>query len=246
MKSLTCGIPFFPAARGVAVLCLLSLAMPGLFSTLAAQTPTAPTATAAAFAGEPARLPYKRVGAVMAVFDNVSVRDKLVLYVMIQPRTPLPAGDAPLVLTLKSASGDRILSQSKSGLLLDLPFSLELMRENPVIEANKPKGSLNMNITVGVAYPGKLSESVAWYRDAYSQLVAASRTMGMDAPKSEILTFTFPEGSKPRVSLRIGDDSADLTPDKNGIFSLNLADKGIPDNAVLVLSQIAQLTRVQD
>ena len=146
-------------------------------------------------------------------------------------------------LTIQSASQGKIAVQiSTNGQIIDFPHRQELVRENPPIAANQPKGTLNLFIGYqipieGLSFPySRLGHAAA---EANKMIKAQAGMMSMLAPKARGALFVFPKSSagKAKVTILAATGRKELTADKDGRVKLKLEESLLSENPEVQLSE---------
>ena len=186
-------------------------------------------AAAADSTGDRAALPYRTISKLFQGVRDTPEKDRLNLPIRVTPRDS--SDKAPLHLVIKAKSGDVPLEVAADGELLRFPLTPALQEENPRIEADRPKGSLQLGLNLSLRRPGTASdETAAWYQKALDQANAAARTLagghGLSLSKAKSLLVEFPAGSKGRVTLRSGGKDTVLDADSNDTVSLAISKQG--------------------
>lgn len=174
---------------------------------------------------DPATLPYRTLSDLHAKVDGFRDQDRLDVRVRVTPKDP--ADTAPIRLEVRSRSGVKPVSVSADGALPDFPITAELKEENPPVVANRPKGSLQLGVQVGLKRPTKAAdETVGWYQKGLDQANAAAKKLGGGlgflVPKSKSLMAVFPQGAKGRVVVVTGEVETIVEADAQGQASVPL------------------------
>jgi len=182
-------------------------------------------ASAAEKAADRATLPYRTVAKLVQGVREIPDKDRLNLPIRVTPRDA--ADTAPVHLVIKAKAGDLPLEVAPDGEILRFPLTEVLQDENPKIEADRPKGTLNLGLNLSLRRPKAEDETAKWYQKALDQAHSAAGAVGgglgflLSRPKS--LLVEFPAGSKGRVTLRSGDKETIMEADSKGTVSVPIS-----------------------
>ena len=159
----------------------------------------------AARAAEMATIPYAKLDEVWQRIDQI---DQKKLAVMAQIRSKnKEVKPAAITMTIKSASGDIPIRIGPEGDILDFPRNETLRKENPLIESNQPKGSLQLTLDLGLAVPptnsfpyARLMEGVA---EANKVVKSQAGLLAIAAPNMKAVTFVFPQSAAGKATVEI-------------------------------------------
>lgn len=172
-----------------------------------------------------ATLPYRTLSDLHSKVDGFRDQDRLDVRVRVTPKDP--ADSAPIRLEVQSRSGVKPVAVAADGALSDFPLTKELKEENPPVVANRPKGSLQLGVQVGLKRPAKAAdETVGWYQKGLDQANDAAKKLGGGlgflVPKSKSLLAVFPKGTKGRVVVVTGEIETIVEADAEGQASVPL------------------------
>ncbi len=186
------------------------------------------------------RLPYRVVADIYKVFASTTEKDRLHLQVTIDYSAKATDRSRPIELTLLTDGQAIPLHRNAQGELLNFPLQQELWEANPFIQTNQPRGNLSLSGSITLRYPGKLAESVGWYRTSLRQANAAgqylSSALGLLRPTAKKIIFSFPEGGRSGVTLKTGTNTTTISADANGRYPVDISDPSLPDAAVIELA----------
>jgi hypothetical protein len=114
---------------------------------------------------------------------------------------------ANTTLTIQTQNGAINVPVSRDGAVENFPISNELLAENPLVVANKPKESLDLTLQIRIPVPNqkrfRYSELVAGLKEANHLFRKALGILGIFAPQTKDLTFVFAPGSTVRPALTV-------------------------------------------
>ena len=198
--------------------------------------------------GETGVIPYGTVAKVLDGFTSVKEKDKLQLSVKVVPAKKARLA-SPIALEIHATKGRIPLNLAENGELVDFPLTPELRAENPPVFSNQPKGTLALQASIAIRYPGKLTESAQWYEDALRQANGAVRSaaglMSFTAPRAKTIVFVFAPGSSDFVTLKSAGGEKPVPADDKGNVRLKLGDEAELGTAVVVLSSPPKIITVE-
>lgn len=186
-------------------------------------------------------IPYKAMDDLCQVASSAD-QSKLMVQVFVAS-TNKTVRAANIVLTIQSASAGKIpVTVSTNGQIIDFPHRKELVRENPSILANQPKGTLNLFIgykipVEGLSFPySRLGHAAA---EANKMIKSQAGMMSLLAPKARGVVFVFPKKSaeQAKVTLLTGAGRKEFVADKDGRVKLKLEESLLSENPEVQLSE---------
>lgn len=150
-------------------------------------------------------------------------------------------------LTIRSAIKGKIPVQlSTNGQVLNFPHEKELLRENPSIIANQPKGTLRLGLTMQLPQSDELTFRYNRLGDGVAEVNKAIKAqaglLSSFAPKAEGVIFFFPQTSagKAKVEVASASHKAEYTADEHGQVKLKLEKKLLAENPEVKISEKPQ------
>lgn len=204
------------------------------------------SASASRAAGTNAVIPYQMMAELCQLASSAD-QAKLVIQVIVSS-TNKTVSALDLVLTIQSAkAGNLPLTISTNGQILDFPYRKELVRENPSIIANQPKGTLRMFIRYEIPLPDGLTFRYSRLGDAATEankmIKAQAGMMSLLAPKVEGALFVFPKESAGKAKVRILSTAGpkEFVADDEGLVKLKLEKSLRSENPAVQLSEKPKL-----
>jgi hypothetical protein len=148
-----------------------------------------------------------------------------------------------IVLTIESSNQGKIpVMLSTNGQIMDFPHRKELVRENPSIVANQPKGTLNLFIGYQIALEGlsfryaRLGHATA---EANKMIKSQAGMMSALAPKAQGVVFVFPKkSSEPaKVTIMAMAGRKEFVADKEGRVKFKLEESLLSENPEVQMSE---------
>ena len=132
-------------------------------------------------------------------------------------------------MVIQAKSGPINVPVSDDGEIRNFPISAELLKENPPVLSNQPKGSSQLQVALGVVLPDSLTYS---YRelaqlldDANAEMKKQAGMLSLAMPRAKALSFQFRAGGKQTVTIKRADPQV-LTTDAAGAVRLEI-DKAV-------------------
>jgi hypothetical protein len=196
-----------------------------------------------AYCDEPARVPYASLyhalapAVIIAGFDRLIARQRIV-----SRRSDVTP--AQIEIQILAASGVVKLRARPDG-SIDFPMSQALLKENPPVESNQPKGSLSLSATMEIKLlPGKDFA----YADVYASAVQAQKALaqlgpGMAGRTVRAIEFEF--DAKLGASAELTDQTAEemLIADDTGLLIVRIDPRLLDRNARLKFSHVPRAAR---
>ncbi len=160
--------------------------------------------------------------------------------ILVEPKTK---GVKPrdVVFTIEARSGTIKLSPSAAG-LIELPLTDELCAENPDIEVNQPRGTVNLGISIDPAIaPVRTLDYRALdsLRREWSEAISRQSLMWrMLAPSSQAFEILFEPGKGASAEIRLPTGVRRLAANDKGELRIPFEDSWIAANPTIVLSEL--------
>lgn len=193
-----------------------------------------------------AAIPYKTMDDLCQIAAGAD-QSRLFVQVFVSSRNKAVQG-SDITLTIQSAKeGNVPLQISTNGQILNFPHRKELVRENPFIIANQPKGTLSMYLRYEVPPAEELTFKYSRLGNASAEankmIKSQAGLMSWVAPKSKGVVFVFPKESagRAKVSIRAAAGSKEFTADDKGMVKLKLENSLLSENPDVQLSEKPQM-----
>jgi predicted regulator of Ras-like GTPase activity (Roadblock/LC7/MglB family) len=193
---------------------------------------------ASAPAQEFGQIPYATIHKVMTRLQSVK-NPKLRGTVAIQPKGK-STNPQEITLTVQAKSGPIKVPVEKDGEIRSFPMSDALLKENPPVLSNLPKGQSQLVAGLQVVLPDTLTHS---YRDlaellqeANSEMKKQAGMMSMMMPKAKALVVQFRGAGKQTVTIE-GNERKVLAADADGSVRLEIEKELVAPNPQVVLSE---------
>jgi len=186
-------------------------------------------------------IPYKAMDDLCQIANSAD-QSKLTVQVFVAS-TNKAVRATDIVLTIQSSSQGEIPVQVRTnGQIVDFPHRKELVRENPSIIANQPKGTLNLFIRYEIPLEGlrfryaRLGHAAA---EANRMIKAQAGMMSLLAPKVQGVLFGFPRNNseKAKVTILTGAGRKEFMADKDGLVKFKLEESLLSENPEVQLSE---------
>lgn len=186
-------------------------------------------------AQETGQLPYASLHKVVSRAQQVK-HPKLRAVVRLQSKEK--SAKAP-TLVIQAKSGPINVSVGADGEIRNFPLTPELLKENPPVLSNQPKGSSQLVAAIEVVVP----DSSTWsYRELAQLLDAANAEikkqagmLSIMAPRAKAFSFHFGGGEKATVTIKRAEPQV-LTADANGVVRLEIDKPLVAQDPQVVLS----------
>ena len=190
------------------------------------------------------QVPYATIHKVVSRAQQVK-HPKIRAVVRVESKTT-GAKPRDVTMVIQAKSGPINVDVAGDGEIRSFPISAELLKENPPVQSNQPKGSSQLRVGLEVAVPDSLTYS---YRElaqlldeANAELKKQAGMLSMVMPRAKALSFQFRSGGgKETVTIKRNDPQV-LTADANGLVRLEI-DKAVAaqDPQVVVSEKPARL-----
>ena len=196
------------------------------------------TGAATVLAQTNAVIPYQTVDQLWQIAADTD-QTKLAVHVFIQANRRT----TNLTATIQSASGNIPLELGEGGRILKFPHTPELVRENPPIIANQPKGTMGLTLSGELVMPdgltfryARLGEGVA---EANRMIKSQAGWFSLLAPKAQGVGFFFPKTNAVRAKIKIqsATGSKQFTADEHGLIKIKLEKSLLTENPEVMLSE---------
>ena len=187
-------------------------------------------------------IPYKAIDELCQLADSAD-QSKLVVRVFVSSRDETVQG-SDISLTIQSAKEGKVVVQvSTNGQIVNFPHRKELVRENPSVIANQPKGTLHLSVHYQIPLPDGLTFRYSRLGDAAAEankmIKAQAGIASVLAPKVEGAAFVFPKESagKAKVKILAASGPKELVADDKGLVKLKLEKSLLKENPEVQLSE---------
>ncbi|CAA9269327.1 MAG: hypothetical protein AVDCRST_MAG42-3352 [uncultured Chthoniobacterales bacterium] len=195
------------------------------------------SATPQAQAQEGGQVPYATIHKVVSRAGQVK-HPKVRAIVTLQSKTGA-AKQKPITMVIQAKSGPINVAVSEDGEIRNFPISAELLKENPMVQSNQPKGSSQLRVDLEAVLPDGLSYS---YRelsqlldDASAEMKKQAGMLSMMMPRPKALSFEFGGGGKQTVTIKRAEPQV-LNADANGAVLLEIDKKLAAEDPQVVVS----------
>jgi hypothetical protein len=192
-------------------------------------------------AGTNAEIPYKTID---EICDGVSGIDQTKLAVTVQiGSTNKNVRPSDIVLKIQSASGVIPVEVSTNGQIVNFPHRKDLLRENPPVISNQPKGSLSLFVLLQFMVTNAQSFRYSRLADGVAEANKAIKTkagmLSFLAPKAEGVIFFFSKtnAGKAKVEIESASGRREHIADKDGKIKLKLEKSLLSENPEVKISE---------
>lgn len=183
-------------------------------------------------------MPYATIHKVLSRAQQVK-HPKLRALVTLQSKAGA-AKQKPITMVVQAKSGPINVAVSEDGEIRNFPMSAELLKENPMVQSNQPKGSSQLRVDFAAVLPDRLSYS---YRelaqlldDANAEMKKQAGMLSMVMPSAKALSFEFGGGGKQTVTIKRAEPQV-LTADGNGAVRLEIDKKLAAEDPQVIASE---------
>ena len=189
-----------------------------------------------------ATIPYKDMDKLWQI--AASVNQSNLQFRVFMSSTNKAANARDLTLTIQSASKGAVpVPLATNGQLLNFPHDKELVRENPPVASNQPKGALRMVVSIQLPTTNDLEIRYARLGDGAAEMNKLIKSqaglLSVVAPKSKAVTFYFPKAGagKAKVTITSSKGQKELVADKDGEVTLRLEKALLSENPEVRMSE---------
>ena len=188
-------------------------------------------------------IPYKTLDDMFQPISEIdATKLEIKVFVSLASKTVHPAD---ITLTIQSAKKGMIsIPIGTNGQIQKFPHEKELIRENPSIIANQPKGTLRLNVSMQLPPPDKLAFRYRRLGDGVVEVNKAIRAqaglaLSLIAPKAQGVIFFFPKTSAGKATVEIASAAGkkEYTADKDGRVKLRLEKPLLAENPEVKVSE---------
>ena len=193
--------------------------------------------SSAASANEPGQIPYAALHKVLSRAQQVQ-HPKLRALVTVKSKAAQAAEKITMVIQAKS--GRIEVPVSSDGEIRNFPISPELLKENPMVLTNQPKGSSELQVQLEALVPDTLTysyrELASVLDDANAELKKQAGVLSILMPRARALTFKFRDGGKQTLTVQ-GTQPQVLTSNADGAIRLEIDKTLAAQDPQVVVSQ---------
>ena len=136
-----------------------------------------------------------------------------------------PANSDKITMTIQAKGGRIDVPVSSDGEIRNFPISPELLKENPTVLTNQPKGTSELQVQLEALVPDTLTysyrELAALLDDANVEVKKQAGVLSIMVPRAKALTFQFRDGGKRTLTIQ-GKQPQVLTTDAEGAIRLEI------------------------
>jgi hypothetical protein len=150
------------------------------------------------------------------------------------------AKSAPVKLVIQAKAGAMKVDVDDDGEIRSFPVTDELLKENPLVLSNQPRGKSQLRVAFAVLLPESLTLS---YRllsqrvdEANAEIKKQAGMLSLAVPRAKTLQFQFKEPAKQTITVG-GKNSQVLTADSNGVIDLTIDPKIASEDPQVILSE---------
>ena len=174
-------------------------------------------------AEEMGQIPYASLHKVLSRAQQVK-HPKLRALVTVQSKAT-NAKPQKITMSIQAKSGPIDVPVSSDGEIRNFPISPELLKENPPVLTNQPKGSSQLQVQLEALVPDTKTysyrELAALLDDANAELKKQAGMLSIMMPRAKALTFRF-RGGGPQTLTISGKQPQVLTADGDGAVRLEI------------------------
>ena len=191
---------------------------------------------ATAQAEEAGQVPYATIHKAVSRAQQVK-HPKLRAFVIVESKIK---SDKPITMVIKAKSGPINVDISKDGEIRNFPVSAELLKENPPVLSNQPKGSSALVVGLELVVPDTLTysyrELAQQLEDANAEVKKQAGMLSLMAPRAKAVVFQFRPGSKATVTVNRKEPQV-LTADAEGRVRLEIEKSVAAQDPEVVVSE---------
>ena len=177
------------------------------------------------YAQETGQVPYASIHKAVSRAQQVK-HPKLRAFVIVESKMK---SDKPVTMVIKAKSGPINVDISKDGEIRNFPVSAELLKENPPVLSNQPKGSSALVVGLELVVPDTLTysyrELAQQLEDANAEVKKQAGMLSLVAPRAKAVLFQFRAGGKATVTVNRKEPQV-VTADADGRVRLEI-DKSV-------------------
>lgn len=147
-------------------------------------------------------MPYATIHKVVSRAQQVK-HPKLRALVTLQSKNP---GAKPPAMVVQAKSGPINVMIGEGGEIRNFPISDELLKENPLVVSNQPKGTSQLQVAMALTVPETLTysgrELAQLLEEANAEIKKQAGMMSLLAPRAKAFTFHFRGGGKQTVTVK--------------------------------------------
>ena len=189
-------------------------------------------------AQEKATVPYAKIYDAFQRAGSVRTKDVRVAIAVASKNEAVPPG--AVRLTIQAKGGARKLRVDPDGEIHGFPLSAKLLKENPPVVSNQPKGSLQLG---GGLFFNVSPATTYRYRKLYALLEAGNAAskqragfFSLVAPQAKSVLFVFFHGTGQTLTVRAKSGVQTLRANEKGEIALRLDPALLPENPTVRLS----------
>ncbi len=147
-----------------------------------------------------------------------------------------------ITLTIQSKSGPTDIKIDPDGEIRSFPLTQELLKENPPVLTNQPKGTLLIGGGMGIILPDSLTYSYQQLNDLLAQASVemkkqAGLLLSFMVPRAKGLIFEFSSPRKQTVTIAFKNGLKVLQADGDGGITLPIDKTSLTENPTVTLSE---------
>ena len=150
------------------------------------------------------------------------------------------ASSEPVKLVVQSKSGAMKVDVDDDGEIRSFPLTDELLKENPFVLSNQPRGKSQLRVAIAVVLPDSLTLS---YRvlsqrldEANAEIKKQAGMLSVMVPRAKTLQFQFKTPGKQTITVG-GKAGQVLTADNRGTIELTIDPKTASEDPQVILSE---------
>lgn len=197
-------------------------------------------------AGTNAAIPYKDLD---EMFQPIATVDPAKLQIhMFVSSTNKAVHPSDIRLTIHSSAKGLIPVQlGTNGQVINFPLEKDLCRENPLVAANQPAGTIELWVTIQIPPSDELTFRYRRLADGVAELnksirAQAGMMLSLFAPKVQGVVFLFPKASAGKATVEISSAAGrkEYTADQHGQIKLKLDKALVAENPNVTVSEKPQ------
>ena len=183
-------------------------------------------------------MPYSVIYKVVTRAQQVK-HPKLRAVVRVEPKAQRTKAKE-MTMVIQAKNGPINVAIADHGEIRNFPISDELLKENPPVLSNQPKGSSQLQVGIELVVPDTLTYSgreVAQLLDAANaEIKKQAGMLSFVAPRAKAFSFYFRGGGKQTVTIK-GEEPQTLSADANGVVRLEIDKSFAAQDPQVVLSE---------